>query len=280
MSNLSAKQDRLDRRLRELGRLLVAYSGGVDSAYLAWSAHQMLGPEMVAVLADSPSLSRNHFADALAFAKQHRIPLHVLETNELERADYVKNNAQRCFYCKDELFSRMEEERNRLGFRHLAYGMNLDDRGDFRPGQAAARGHGVLAPLVEAELTKQDVRALARAANLRVWDKPASACLSSRLAYGQPVTRAALGRVEQGEERLRALGFVQFRVRDHGDLARIEIAPEEMPAALAPGMLSTLSATLKELGFHYVTLDCEGYRSGSMNAVLNGSLHPHAHRLS
>ena len=280
VTTLSEKRERLDARLRGLDRLLVAYSGGVDSAYLAWTAHRVLGHGMLAVIADSPSLARSHLAEAQAFAQQHGIPLQVLKTNELDHADYVKNDAQRCFYCKDELFTRMDEEKNRLGFRHLAYGMNLDDRGDFRPGQTAAKNHGVLAPLVEAGLTKQDVRDLARAAQLRVWDKPASACLSSRLAYGQPVTRAALGRIEQSEEKLRALGFTQFRVRDHGDLARIEIASDEMADALAPEMLATLSQSLKKLGFLYVTLDCEGFRSGSMNAALAGTTHSYAHRVS
>jgi pyridinium-3,5-biscarboxylic acid mononucleotide sulfurtransferase len=266
--SLSRKQARLQERLRELGGLLVAYSGGVDSAYLAWVAHQVLGRDMMALIADSPSLARSHLADAVSFARQHQIPLEVLQTGELDNPAYVKNDTLRCYHCKTELFTVMERERERRGFRHLAYGMNVDDRGDFRPGQTAARERGVLAPLVEAGLTKQDVRELAQWAGLLVWDKPASACLSSRVAYGQPVTREVLGRIERGEEHLRGLGFRHFRVRDHGNLARIEIAADEMPKALVPGMLATLAVAFKEFGFHYVALDCEGYRSGSMNESL------------
>jgi uncharacterized protein len=258
---------------------MVAYSGGVDSAYLAWKAHQVLGDKMLAVLADSPSLARRHLADAVAFAKRHNIPLQIIETAELENPDYARNDTQRCFHCKNELFTVMSAARERLGFAHLAYGMNLDDRGDFRPGQNAAKQHGVVAPLVDANLTKQDIRTLAREAQLDVWDKPASACLSSRLAYGQPVSREGLSRIERGEDYLHSLGFRQFRVRDHGEIARIEIDPDEMTGALTPELMQDLSTAFKTLGFQYVTLDCEGYRSGSMNETLSSTL-SHAHRLS
>ena len=276
------KQDRLRENLAKLGSVLIAYSGGIDSAYLAWSAHQTPGLRVLAVLADSPSLARTHFHEAVAFAEQHHIPLEVIATSEMENSEYVKNNPLRCFHCKNELFSKMEEARDRLGFTHLAYGMNVDDRGDFRPGQNAALQHGVLAPLVEVGLTKPEIRALAREAGLRIWDKPASACLSSRIAYGNPVTRETLGRVEQGEDFLREMGLLQFRVRDHGGLARIEIAPGELPSVLTTGMLRTLTDAFKQLGFTYVTLDCEGYRSGSMNANLPSLAFSsdHAHGLS
>jgi uncharacterized protein len=268
MSTLEQKRAALDASLRTLGRTLVAYSGGVDSAYLAYAAHQALGAHMLAVIADSPSLARTHLADALAFAQEQGIPVEVLTTNELERDAYTRNDAQRCFHCKDELFTVMEEFRARRGFDSIAYGVNLDDQSDFRPGQQAAKQHHVAAPLLEAGLTKQDIRDLAQAAGLRIWDKPASACLSSRIEYGRPVTREALTAVEQGEDALRSLGFRQFRVRHHGQIVRIEIAPEELPRALTSEMAAELTRTFKALGFAYVTLDLEGFRSGSMNALL------------
>jgi len=272
---LSAKRAALDRRLRTLGRLLVAYSGGVDSAFLAWVAHEAMGDAMLAVLADSPSLARTHLNDGVAFAHEQHIPLEVIETAEFGRPEYVRNDAARCFYCKDELFTVMEQIRASRGFDTVAYGVNLDDQGDFRPGQAAARRHGVAAPLLEAGLSKAEVRELARTAGLRVWDKPASACLSSRVEYGRAVTPEVLAVVERGEDALRGLGFCQFRVRHHGEIVRLEIAPEEMPRALTPAMAAEFARIFKALGFHYVTLDLEGYRSGSMNAVLPvAALHP------
>jgi uncharacterized protein len=265
---LQAKSQRLQEQLRRLGRGLVAYSGGVDSAFLAWAAHRELGANFLAVLADSPSLARSQIRDAVAFAKEQGIPLTIIQTEEMERPEYRQNDASRCFHCKDELFTVMEEFRARNGFDVIAYGVNADDQGDFRPGQQAARQHGVAAPLLDAGLTKQDIRELARLAGLRVWDKPASACLSSRIEYGRPVTPEALQVVEQGEEALRGMGFRQFRVRHHGDIVRIEIAREEMPRALSPGMALEFTRVFKALGFSYVTLDLEGFRSGSMNAVL------------
>jgi pyridinium-3,5-biscarboxylic acid mononucleotide sulfurtransferase len=266
--DLSAKRAALDRRLHSLGKLLVAYSGGVDSAFLAWAAHQALGDAMLAVLADSPSLARSQFNDAVAFAEEQHIPLEVIQTTEFDRPEYVRNDAARCFHCKDELFTAMEKLRASRGFDAVAYGINLDDQGDFRPGQEAARRHAVAAPLLEAGLSKAEIRELARAAGLRVWNKPASACLSSRVEYGRAVTPEVLAVVEQGEEALRALGFRQFRVRHHGDIVRLEISAEEMPRALTPTMASEFTRIFKALGFKYVTLDLEGFRSGSMNAVL------------
>ena len=265
---LLEKKRRLDERLRSLGRVLVAYSGGVDSAFLAFEAHEVLGEQMLAVLADSPSLARSQMEDALAFAHEQSIPLKVIDTREISKPDYVRNDAMRCFHCKDELFTVMESFREQIGYATVAYGVNLDDQGDFRPGQQAARDHGVAAPLLDAGLRKEDIRELARAAGLRVWQKPASACLSSRIEYGRPVTREALQQVEHGEDALRSLGFEQFRVRHHGNLVRIEIAREEMPRALQPWMADEFMKIFKGLGFTYVTLDLEGFRSGSMNAVL------------
>jgi len=268
VEDLQVKSASLRTQLRSFGRLLVAYSGGVDSGFLAWAAHRELSAGMMAVLADSPSLARFQMRDAVAFAEEHGMPLHIIETSEMERAEYRRNDAARCFHCKDELFTRMEDYRQGSGFDVIAYGVNLDDQGDYRPGQNAARQHGIATPLLEAGLTKQDIRQLAREAGLRLWDKPASACLASRIEYGRPVTRENLSAVEQGEEALRRLGFRQFRVRHHGQIARIEIAREELPRAMTLEMASELTTIFKALGFLYVTLDLEGFRSGSMNALL------------
>jgi pyridinium-3,5-biscarboxylic acid mononucleotide sulfurtransferase len=266
--NLAAKRALLDQHLRGLGRTLVAYSGGVDSAFLAWAAHQALASNMLAVIADSPSLARTQLADATAFAAEQGIPLEVIVTSELDRPEYARNDAARCFHCKDELFTSMEEFRSQHGFDSIAYGVNLDDQGDFRPGQRAAEQHHVAAPLRQAGLTKQDIRELSRAAGLRVWDKPASACLSSRIEYGREVTREVLGVVERGEDALHALGFRQVRVRHHGDIVRIEIAREELTRALSPEMAAEFTRIFKAMGFKFVTLDLEGFRSGSMNTFL------------
>jgi uncharacterized protein len=270
---LESQRDALRAQLRRYTRLLVAYSGGVDSAYLAWEAFQLLGTRMTAVLADSPSLPRTHLAEATAFAQEHNIPLHILHTEEMEREDYIRNDSARCFHCKDELFTAMEQFRDQLGSQlgdavTLAYGRNLDDSGDFRPGQHAAALHHAVAPLAEAGLGKREIRLLAQAANLSVWDKPASACLSSRIEYGHPVTAEALQAVEQAEEALHALGFRQLRVRHHGELARVEIERSELQKALSLEMLARITDGVRAAGFTFVTLDTEGYRSGSMNALL------------
>jgi len=265
---LAGKRERLYGRLRELGRLLVAYSGGVDSAYLAWAAHQVLGGEMLAVISDSPSLARTQLRDAVSFAEECGIPLQTVRTDELENEEYQRNDAMRCFHCKDALFGVMERAASYGGWAAVAYGVNVDDQGDWRPGQKAARQHGVAAPLLEAGLGKAEIRALAAEAGLRVWDKPASACLSSRIEYGRPVTREALEQVERGEDALRAMGFRQFRLRHHGDVARIEIDRAEMERAMTLEMFGRMSEAIKACGFKFVALDVEGFRSGSMNAVL------------
>ncbi len=258
----------LRARLTSLRRLLVAYSGGIDSAFLAWVAHQELGEDMLAVLADSPSLARSQMQDAVAFAEEQRIPLAVIATSEMERPEYLRNDAARCFHCKDELFTVMLRYAEKHGFSHIAYGMNVDDQGDFRPGQSAARQHHIAAPLMDAGMTKSEIRQLAREAGLRLWDKPASACLSSRIEPGRAVTREALSAVEAGENALRHLGFRQCRARHHGQTVRIEIAADELPRALSPEMAAEFTRIFKALGFSYVTLDLEGFRSGSMNALL------------
>jgi pyridinium-3,5-biscarboxylic acid mononucleotide sulfurtransferase len=269
--NLGEQRAALDARLLELGRVLVAYSGGVDSAFLAWAAHEALGDNMLAVIADSASLARTHLADAIAFAGEQHIPLEVLTTTELDRPEYIRNDSMRCFHCKDELFTVMEEFRQARNFDSIAYGVNVDDQGDFRPGQLAAKNHHVVAPLLDARLSKQTIRELAQASGLRVWDKPASACLSSRIEYGRPVTRGALSVIEQGEDALRELGFRQFRVRHHGEIVRIEISREELPQAMTLEIAAAFTSIFKKLGFKFVTLDLEGFRSGSMNQLLTAS---------
>jgi pyridinium-3,5-biscarboxylic acid mononucleotide sulfurtransferase len=267
-SELANKNVVLRARLEQMGCILVAYSGGIDSAYLAWAAHQFLGEKMLAIIADSPSLARTQLSDAVAFAEEQQIPLEVVATREVDRPEYIRNDSQRCFFCKDELFTLMEQLREARGFDAIAYGVNVDDQGDFRPGQHAAAKHSVAAPLLEAGLTKAEIRELARQAGLRVWDKPASACLSSRIEYGRPVTREALATVEKGEDALHALGFRQVRVRHHGEIVRIEIARDELSRALDAAMTAEFTRIFKALGFKFVTLDLEGFRSGSMNALL------------
>jgi uncharacterized protein len=258
----------LESLLAQMGRVMVAYSGGVDSAFLAGTAHRVLGSGMLAVLADSASLARRDMEQACAFAHSLDMPLHVIQTEELDRPEYQRNDANRCFHCKDELFASMKTLGAKLGFENIAYGMNADDTRDYRPGQRAAQQHSVLAPLAEAGLTKLEIRALAKAAGYPLWDRPAAPCLSSRVEYGRTVTREVLEQVERGEESLRQLGFRELRVRHHGELARVEIARSEMPRALDMVMLDQITAALKQAGFQYVTLDTQGFRSGAMNALL------------
>ena len=268
MEPVEEKQQRLFSVLQPMGRVLVAFSGGTASAYLAWAAHQVLGAGALAMTADSASLPESHKRDAEAFVERFGIVHEYIHTREFENADYLRNDADRCFHCKDELFTRMAEVGRERGFEHILYGVNQDDLGDYRPGQAAASRHRVSAPLVDAGLTKSEIRELSRRAGLPTWDRPASACLSSRIPYGTPVTIHNVKTVETGEEELKALGFRQFRVRFHGDVVRVEIAREELPRALTMEMAARFTLIFRGLGFRYVTLDLEGYRQGSLNEVL------------
>lgn len=269
-ADLAERQVRLLDALRPMRRVIVAFSGGADSAYLAWAAHRALGEGALAVTADSPSFPRSHKRDAQAFTSQFGIPHEFIATREFDNPDYVRNAPDRCFHCKDELFERLEEFGRDRDIQHIVYGVNLDDLGDYRPGQNAAKKHRVAAPLADARLTKAEIRELSRVAGLPTWDRPASACLSSRIPYGAPVTIQNVKTVEAGEEEVQALGFRQFRVRFHGEIVRIEIAPEEMARALSIEMSRRFTEIFKPLGFKYVTLDLEGYRQGSLNEVLAG----------
>ena len=267
-SELAAKDRALRDRLRASGSLLVAFSGGVDSSYLASAAHAELGEGALAVTAVSPSYPAEHRRMAERVVRERGIRHRFVETHEMASADYRANRPDRCYHCKSELFEVLGALRDELGFDAVAYGINTDDRGDFRPGHRAAAERGVLSPFLDVGLSKDEIRALSRAAGLPTADLPASACLSSRLPYGTEVTEERLAQVEEGEERLRALGFRQVRLRHHGELARIEIDRVELPRALDPEMARAIVAAVKPLGFRYVSLDLEGYRTGSLNEVL------------
>ncbi len=267
---LKAKQERLFSILKPMRRVMVAYSGGADSAYLAWAAHHVLGDSALAITADSASLPESHKQAAQEFARECGFQHEYVETREFDNPAYLKNDPNRCFHCKDELFTRLEILARERGIEHIAYGVNVDDLGDYRPGQKAAKQHQAKAPLVDAGLTKAEIRELSRLTGLATWDRPASACLSSRIPYGTPVTLENIKTVERGEEAIRQLGFRQFRVRFHGQLVRIEIAMDELAIALTPEMAQRFVEIFKPLGFHYVTIDLEGYRQGSLNAVLAG----------
>ncbi len=266
--SLEQKQAALQDGLRRAGRVIVALSGGVDSSYLAWVARRALGGDALAVTALSPSYPATHRAMAEKLVADFDIAHRFVETREMDSAEYRANRPDRCYHCKTELFRVLGAVREREGFDAVAYGVNTDDTGDFRPGHRAAAEGGVLSPFLDAALSKQEIRALSRAAGLPTADLPASACLSSRLPYGTEVTAERLRQVEEGEERLRRLGFRQVRLRHHGPLARVEVDPAELPRALDPDVTRRIVAAIKPLGFRWVSLDLEGYRTGSLNEVL------------
>jgi uncharacterized protein len=265
---LAAKAGRLRDILSGYESVLIAFSGGVDSAYLAIAASTALGDRALAVTADSPSYPDTHRQLALSIARDFGFPHEVIHTAELDRPEYRANPANRCYYCKDELYGRLAALARERGMAVVVDGNNVDDRGDYRPGRQAAREHGVRSPLDEAGLTKDDIRELARAAGLASWDEPASACLSSRIPYGNEVTDQRLRQIEHAESVLRDLGFRIFRVRHHDETARLEIAKAEMPRALDPEINARLVSSLKGLGYQYVSLDLQGYRLGSLNEAL------------
>jgi len=268
---LAEKQRLLRECLREAGRTLVAFSGGVDSSYLAFVAHEELGADSLAVTALSASYPDSHRVMAEQVVGDFGIPHRFVETRELENPEYRANRPDRCFHCKTELFRVLGEVRRELDFDSVAYGVNTDDLGDFRPGHRAAEAGGVRSPFLEAGLGKQEIRELSRAAGLPSADLPASACLSSRLPYGREVTPERLAAVEAGEAALHALGFRQVRVRHHGPLARVEIAAEEMQRALDPEMATRIAEVVKPAGFRWVALDLDGYRTGALNEVLEAT---------
>jgi len=266
---LIAKEERLRDIFRELDSVIVAYSGGVDSSYVAYVANAELGPRAVCITGQSASLPEYQRAEIESVVKKFGFQHEIIRTEELENPGYRANNPDRCFFCKDELYTKLESVARTRGIKSIVDGSTVDDLGDYRPGRRAASQHAVRSPLIEAGLSKSDVRELSRRVSLPTWDKPASPCLSSRIAYGTTVTIERLSKVDRGEAILREFGFREFRVRHHDQLVRIEIAPVEMDRVLRKDLIDELARRFRELGFKYVTLDLEGFRSGSMNEVLD-----------
>ena len=266
--SVEEKRQQLVNIINDMGSVIVAYSGGVDSAFLAAVAHEVLGEKALSVTANSPSLAPSELEDAIALATDQQIHYEIIETKETEREDYQANNPDRCFFCKDELYSHLMKFGDQRGYAVITNGTNVDDLGDYRPGLEAAKQYGVRSPLVEADLTKQDIRDLSKEMGLPTWDKPAQACLSSRIPYGTMVTVEALTRIAKAEHFLRSKGFKQLRVRHHDTVARIEIEPKDFSALLDESTRTDITEYFKSIGYSYVTMDMNGFRSGSLNEIL------------